>query len=73
MGESDKPFLRYSTSEMARDVIDLLDIIGWTGKRQLHVVGVSMGSMIAQELVNLSSRLKAISKHGPEIGIESWR
>ena len=53
MGESDKPLLRYSTSEMARDTIDLLDSIGWMGKRQLHVVGVSMGSMIAQELVKL--------------------
>ena len=51
MGESDKPLLRYSTTEMARDTIDLLDGTGWRGERQLHVVGVSMGSMVAQELV----------------------
>ena len=51
MGESEETFLRYSTSEMARDTVDLLDSIGWTGNRRLHVVGVSMGSMIAQGLV----------------------
>jgi pimeloyl-ACP methyl ester carboxylesterase len=50
MGRSDKPIMRYSTSEMAKDVIELLDHLGWTGERQLHVSGVSMGGMIAQEL-----------------------
>jgi pimeloyl-ACP methyl ester carboxylesterase len=53
IGESDKPFMRYSTSEMAKDWIELLDHLGWTEKRQLHVVGVSMGGMIAQELALL--------------------
>lgn len=51
MGRSDKPLMRYSTSEMAKDVIEVLDHIGWTSQRELHVVGVSMGGMIAQELV----------------------
>lgn len=51
MGESDKPFARYTTAEMARDVIELLDSIGWTADRELHIVGNSMGGMIAQELV----------------------
>lgn len=32
---------------MAEDVIVLLDYIGWTGKRDVHVVGTSMGGMIA--------------------------
>ena len=45
---------------MARDTIDLLDSIGWRGERQLHVVGVSMGSMVAQELVRPSVRLGGI-------------
>ncbi len=53
MGESDKPVMRYSTSEMAKDVVELLDHLGWTEKRQLHVIGLSMGGMIAQELVRL--------------------
>ena len=51
MGKSDKPFFRYSTSEMAKDVIELVDSLGWTSPRQLHIIGVSMGGMIAQELV----------------------
>ena len=51
MGESDKPLLRYTTSEMAKDVIELLDHVGWKDDRSVHVVGISMGGMIAQELV----------------------
>ena len=51
IGESDKPLARYSTSEMAKDTLELIDHIGWTADRQLHVIGVSMGGMIAQELV----------------------
>lgn len=51
MGGSDKPLARYSTTEMAKDTLELIDFIGWTSLRQLHIVGVSMGGMIAQELV----------------------
>ncbi|KAK4541718.1 hypothetical protein LTR36_007427 [Oleoguttula mirabilis] len=50
MGASDKPLLRYTTSEMAKDVVELLDHVGWTEPRSVHVVGISMGGMIAQEL-----------------------
>lgn len=53
IGASDKPLLRYSTSEMARDVVDLVDQLGWTEERQLHIMGVSMGGMIAQEVAYL--------------------
>jgi pimeloyl-ACP methyl ester carboxylesterase len=52
IGESDKPFFRYSTSEMAKDVIEVMDHVGWNGKRECHVVGISMGGMIAQEIVS---------------------
>jgi pimeloyl-ACP methyl ester carboxylesterase len=45
MGLSDKPLLRYSTSEMAKDVLEILDHLGWTAERELHVAGVSMGSL----------------------------
>ena len=53
VGASSKPSSRYSTTEMARDVLDLLDHLGWTTalpRRTLHIIGVSMGGMIAQEL-----------------------
>lgn len=43
MGDSGIPWARYTTSEMARDVLDLVDHLGWTEERQLHIVGVSMG------------------------------
>jgi pimeloyl-ACP methyl ester carboxylesterase len=33
---------------MAEDIIVLLDYLGWTAKRDLHVVGISLGGMIAQ-------------------------
>ena len=51
IGESDKPLMRYSTSEMAKDMLELLDHVGWTQDRSVHVAGISMGGMIAQELV----------------------
>ena len=37
-----------STSGMAEDAIALLNYVGWTEHRDLHVVGVSLGGMIAQ-------------------------
>lgn len=57
MGSSDKPLMRYSTSEMAKDAFELLNHLGWTSKRQLHVIGISMGGMIAQEMVLERSQL----------------
>ena len=33
---------------MAKDTIALLDFVGWTESRSVHVVGLSMGGMIAQ-------------------------
>ncbi|WPH01342.1 Hypothetical protein R9X50_00418300 [Acrodontium crateriforme] len=50
IGDSDKPLLRYTTSEMATDIVELLDHVGWTESRSIHVIGISMGGMIAQEL-----------------------
>ena len=51
MGDSDKPLARYSTSDMAKDILEVVNYIGWNGKRELHIIGVSMGGMIGQELV----------------------
>jgi len=35
---------------MAKDIIELIDHLSWTSERELNIVGVSMGGMIAQEL-----------------------
>ncbi|KAF7126187.1 hypothetical protein CNMCM5793_002609 [Aspergillus hiratsukae] len=58
VGRSDKPTCFYSTSEMARDVVDLVSSLGWIdlkapATRSIHVIGASMGGMIAQELATL--------------------
>ena len=45
MDES-RPMCR--TSGMAEDIVALLDYVRWTEKGQIHVVGVSLGGMIAQ-------------------------
>jgi len=49
IGNSDKPYW-YSTSDMAIDLMEIMDHVGWTALRSVHVVGLSMGGMIAQEL-----------------------
>lgn len=58
MGLSDTPLRRYSTSEMAQDLVDVLSHVGWlppspATTRTLHLIGISLGGMIAQELALL--------------------
>jgi len=48
IGRSDAPDGLYTTSMMAEDTLELLDQLSW--KEGVHVVGASMGGMIAQEL-----------------------
>ncbi|CAE6424912.1 unnamed protein product [Rhizoctonia solani] len=60
------------TSGMSEDVITLLEHIGWTEERQLHVVGVSMGGMVAQELATriprrIASLLLSVTSAGGHI------
>ncbi|KAI0319253.1 alpha/beta-hydrolase [Amylostereum chailletii] len=50
VGNSTTPKGPYSTSGMAEDVVVLLDYLGWTDARSVHLVGISLGGMIAQEL-----------------------
>lgn len=52
VGNSDSPSGFYTTSELAKDTVELLDFIGWKGDREINVVGVSMGGMISLELVS---------------------
>jgi pimeloyl-ACP methyl ester carboxylesterase len=57
---------------MAEDVIVLLDHIGWTEQRQVHVVGVSMGGMVAQELATripgrIASLLLSVTSAGGRV------
>ncbi|KAI9679817.1 MAG: hypothetical protein M1817_004831 [Caeruleum heppii] len=77
MGESEKPLTRYSTTEMAKDVIEVLDHVGWTSPRELHIVGISMGGMIAQELgLLIPDRIASLSliSTAPRLGfIENLR
>jgi len=47
-GNSNVPNGLYTTSQMAEDAIEILDYVGW--KYSIHVVGLSLGGMIAQEL-----------------------
>ncbi|KAF7722767.1 hypothetical protein EC973_002721 [Apophysomyces ossiformis] len=50
MGHSDAPWGLYSTSMMAADALVLLDHFDW--KKNVHLVGISMGGMISLELVD---------------------
>jgi len=59
----------YSTSGMAEDVIALLDYLGWTEKRSLHLVGLSLGGMIAQELAyRIPERFVSLALGGTTAG-----
>ncbi|KAA1127594.1 hypothetical protein PGTUg99_001577 [Puccinia graminis f. sp. tritici] len=40
----------YKTSDMAQDTMTLLKWLGWEQDRSIHLFGVSLGGMIAQEL-----------------------
>ena len=52
----------YRTSGMAQDVKDLLDFLQWDQDRSLHIFGVSLGGMVAQNVALLiPKRIKSIS------------
>ncbi|KAF8337502.1 alpha/beta-hydrolase [Cantharellus anzutake] len=61
-GHSDAPKGPYTTSAMAEDVVTLLNYVRWNDRRQLHVVGMSMGGMIAMELATrIPGRIASLS------------
>jgi len=58
---------------MAEDVITLLELLGWTAKRDLHVVGISLGGMIAQELATrIPDRISSLSLCVTTAGGKPW-
>lgn len=55
---------------MAEDAIVLLDYIGWTGKRDVHVIGTSLGGMIAMgTFYNLNGTSRIVQ---PDCLLKSW-
>jgi len=58
VGRSDKPSGAYSMRMMADDTVGLMDHLGI---KQAHILGVSMGGMIAQEVaINYPERVKKL-------------
>lgn len=56
-GRSDKPDVTYTMRQYAQDAEAVMDAVGWNGA---HVVGVSFGGMVAQELA-LASPQRVLS------------
>ena len=72
-GRSDKPRGRYSIAQFADDIAKLLT---QTGDAPAHVVGLSLGGMVAMELAVTRSdlvRSLVIVNSGPEIPQRTWR
>lgn len=45
---------------MAEDIIVLLDYVGWTAERDLNVVGISLGGMVALGNISRISSLESL-------------
>ncbi|EIN07697.1 alpha/beta-hydrolase [Punctularia strigosozonata HHB-11173 SS5] len=67
VGNSGTPRGPYTTSDMAEDIIVLLEYVGWTAPRDLHVVGISLGGMIAQGIYQTWLFANHTDHRGPEL------
>ncbi|KAF8431824.1 Alpha/Beta hydrolase protein [Boletus edulis BED1] len=73
VGMSGSPRGPYSTSGMAEDILCLLDYLQWTEDHSLHVVGISLGGMIAQELAyRIPNRIMSLSLISTRAGGNPW-
>lgn len=75
IGRSSSPSGRYTTSEMSKDTLELINHLGW---KSFHIIGISMGGMISQELALLAPNkvqsLALISTHsGGLYAIPPWK
>ncbi|KAJ3178378.1 hypothetical protein HK101_010138 [Irineochytrium annulatum] len=73
-GYSSAPSRDYRMTDMARDAVDLLKHLQW--KDNVHVVGVSMGGMIAQELALMEpDRIASLTLASTSAGnaLPPWR
>jgi pimeloyl-ACP methyl ester carboxylesterase len=61
VGQTDQPDQHYTTTQMAADTVGLMDVLGIA---RAHVLGVSMGGMIAQEVaLNHPHRVRTLQLH----------
>ena len=59
IGESESPARVYSMADMADDVAGIMDAAGWS---TAHIVGLSMGGMVAQEFaIRYGHRVRSLS------------
>ena len=63
-GGSEIPWSFPSMKDLATDTLEVLDYLGWKEDRSVHIVGHSMGGMIAQELVNV---IRSSFPRSPEV------
>lgn len=69
-GRSDAPDMEYSVEMMARDISELMDKVGIA---RAHVMGLSLGAMIGQELaISYSSKVEKLILCATHCGVKHY-